>query len=68
MKELKLYECEHCHTKYNTKVEAERCESNHKMPKKLKAGRYLSKGQCATGYPVTITVMFDDNREVTYKR
>ena len=68
MKEVKLYECQHCHTRYASRLDAEKCESNHKKPKKITNRRYLSYSQCQTGYPVTITVMFEDGSTGVYKR
>lgn len=40
MKEKTLYTCEICHTDYARKIDAEKCEANHK--KKLKIVNYRS--------------------------
>ena len=33
MKERKIYVCDFCNTSYNERLEAEKCESNHKKCK-----------------------------------
>ena len=68
MKEIKLYECEHCHTKYASRSDAEKCESCHTKPKKIIGARYVSYGQNQFGVPVSITVIFENGSQAIYKR
>ena len=68
MKELKLYQCEICGTKYVSKIFAEDCEKSHKIPKEISGCRYLSQKQNQSGYPQKISVVFDDGKTIDYHR
>ena len=71
MKELKLYVCEHCHTQYADKKEAERCEKSHKWPLAVKTCRFRSRKEDNTGLPVSVTLTFENGKETVeavYKR
>lgn len=68
MKQLSKWQCEHCHTEYNTEENCKRCESNHKIKLKLKDKKCLSIGKDSCGYPSSINIKFEDGRVITYKR
>ena len=68
MKEVKLYQCEICGTKYGEKQKAKDCEMCHKIPKEISECRYLSKKQNEEGHPKRITVKFTDGTEADYHR
>jgi len=68
MKAVQEYQCEVCHTEYAKKEDAVSCEKNHKIPQSVAGARHLPKAQNGTGYPVTVTVLMSDGKEVTYKR
>lgn len=68
MKEVKLYECGICHTRYNEKIKCTKCESSHVLPKKIIDKRYLSISENKKGYPQTITVEMSNGDKVIYHR
>ena len=56
MKNLTLYVCETCGTKYSDKAKCIQCENGHKTGLTITGGRYLPYTQDETGMPVTIDV------------
>lgn len=68
MQEIKRYRCDYCGTEYASQKNAEECEASHKRPTRFESARYVSKGQNASGYPVTLTVRMNDGTLQTYKR
>ena len=68
MKELKLYQCEHCHTQYAKEADALKCEEYHKIPKKVKIGRCHPFTMNDSSYPLQVIVTFDDKKSFVYKR
>ncbi len=69
MKELHLYQCEVCGTQYVEKQKAKNCEMSHKKPLKVSGTRYNSMNQGSSdGYPVKVTVTFEDGACVDYRR
>ena len=62
MKEVKLYECEICGTRFASESAAKDCEAAHK--KIVTKLRYHLK----ESYPDRIIVEFSDNKCVEYKR
>ena len=74
MKEITLYVCEICGTRYANKKEVENCEASHIKPKKLtktmKFHPYKS-GKDPTltlQYPDWIDIEMQDGKIVRYKR
>ncbi len=68
MKQELIYRCEICNTVYNNKEICEKCEESHRVPIGIKSRRYQPITNNATGYPDKITVVFDDDAEIIYKR
>ncbi len=68
MKTVQKYQCEVCHTEYAKKEDAVSCEKNHKLPQSIVEARHLPRAQNGAGYPVTVTVLMSDGKEVIYKR
>ena len=68
MKKLELYQCELCGTKYNDKIKCENCEKSHKAPVKVVGQRYISKEFNNEGFPVSVTILFNDGQTATYER
>lgn len=68
MKKIELYVCEKCETQYKYAASAAMCEENHKPPVSISKARYISYGSDKTGYPTSITVKFDDDKELIYRR
>ena len=68
MKELKLFVCEVCGTKYNDKNTCQECESSHVKPKKIVGKRYVSFKNNKAGYPCRIEVEFEDGKILEFSR
>lgn len=68
MKQICLYQCEICGTQYKSKMDAQTCEKTHKKPIDFEASRYVPYKNDESGYPVTITVKFKDDKFVMYKK
>ena len=68
MKEKILHTCEHCHTDYKSKKDAEICEKNHRKKLKIVAQRSLPYSQDESGFPVTIEVQDAEGNRAVYKR
>lgn len=82
MKEITLYVCEICGTRYANKKEVENCEASHIKPKKLtktmkfhpyKSGKdpTLTLYEASNGapqYPDWIDIEMQDGKIVRYKR
>ena len=69
MKELKLYQCEICGTQYKSKVDCKNCESSHIKPVKVSGAKWNAKNVgCTDGYPVKVTVTFEDGKTADYRR
>ena len=68
MKEKILYTCEHCHTDYKNKKEAEECEDNHKKGLRIVNQRFLPYTQDRSGFPIRIEVVDEKGNRVVYKR
>lgn len=68
MKELKLYICETCGTKYKDKQLAKNCEANHFVPKTITSQKYLPADN-KKQYPESINVSFEGtDKIITYRR
>ena len=68
MKKIELYQCEVCGTQYKEKGKAEMCEKSHKIPRKIAGKRYVPMDLNQAGYPISISVLFEDGETITYKR
>lgn len=68
MKEKILYTCEHCHTDYKNKKEAEECEASHKRGLKIVNQCFLPYAQDQSGFPIRIEVVDSQGYRVVYKR
>ena len=64
MKELKLYECEICHTRYEERQKAEDCEKSHVGEPKIIESYYTSPNN---KYPCKLDVEFNDGTVITYR-
>lgn len=69
MKELTQYQCEICHTIYNTQEACGECEASHVGVYGIDALRYLPVNQSNhSAYPHVVTLLMHDGTRVTYKR
>lgn len=68
MKETTLYQCEICGTQYASERAAIECEQSHRTIKEVVAQKYRSFKSNPDGYPDVISVTFDNDKKVTYKR
>ena len=68
MKEIKKYRCEICQSEYLDKQAALDCEKCHHAVNKITEMRYLPKNLGRDGYPVTVSIQFDDGKIVKFKR
>lgn len=67
MIEKKKYICEICGTEYADKCMCQKCEQGHKKPKKIRYTSYKSINVIPNGYPIKITVEFEDGSTKEYK-
>lgn len=69
MKEIKLYQCEICGTQYKDKLKAKDCEKSHIKPVGI-MGMKFNPMNCGSedGFPVKITVTFENGACVDYRR
>ena len=68
MKELKLFVCETCGTRYNDKRTCKECEDSHVKPKQISGARYVAFKNNKAGYPCRILVEFEDGEILEYSR
>lgn len=68
MKELKLYQCEFCGTKYNSKDKAMKCEKLHHKATGFIDSRYHAAECDNDGYPDLLEVKFDNGEVRRYRR
>lgn len=68
MKKVEHYVCEVCGTEYAEKLKCTKCEKNHKKPVSITAARFLPFTTDASGYPLTVNVVMEDGKTITYKR
>lgn len=69
MKEKKLYTCELCHTNYEEKETALKCEKNHKLlDKAVIVGEYKTMSMYPSGKPYRIKVKFPGSNDWTEYR
>jgi hypothetical protein len=67
MKEIKLYMCEFCGTKYKSGLECKDCEDSHKKAKKIIKQGFQPYKVNNTGYPNLICVEFEDGTTRVYE-
>ena len=66
MKELNLYECEICGTRFKAKIDCYTCEKSHILPKKITRSKFH---RCNDdNYPDYIEVEMVDGKVVRYTR
>lgn len=68
MKELKLYQCEYCHTKYSSKEECVECECFHNTELKIKEKHYQSFNSSKNPFPIRITIIDKSGQSARYRR
>ena len=68
MKEIKLYQCDVCGTKYADKNEAKKCEKYHIKDFEIVNRDYRGMNEGAGAFPVKIWVRSKDGAEVMYRR
>lgn len=68
MKELKLYQCEICGTKYAEKLKAKECEKYHAKDLEITTRDYRGMNEGSGKFPVKIWVRSKDGTEVMYRR
>ena len=68
MKELKLYQCEICGTRYPSEEKAKECEENHVTNLKIINCIHWKKVSCEDGFPAEIIVESEDGRVETYRK
>lgn len=67
MKKIELFVCEICGTQYSSKLACESCEKSHKIPVKIVRQRYVDPKNHG-GYPVSVTIEFNNGEQLVYKR
>ena len=68
MKELKLYQCEICGTRYADKNEAKKCEKYHVKDFEVVKPDYRGMNVGAGKFPVKIWLRSKDGVEVMYRQ
>nr|DAT11587.1 MAG TPA: C2H2 type zinc-finger protein [Caudoviricetes sp.] len=68
MKELKLYQCEICGTKYAEKSKARECEKYHAKDLEITTRDYRGMNEGSGKFPVKIWVRSKDGTDVMYRR
>lgn len=69
MKKLELYQCDLCGTQYRSRLECKNCEKSHRRPTGVLDARWNAKNVGSSdGYPVKVSVMFDNGVSVDYRR
>ena len=68
MKKIQLFVCEGCGTQYADEKEAIKCEKSHHKPKSFAEWTFKPYKIDSSGYPIHITVKFDDGNTITYHR
>ena len=68
MKQISIFECEYCHTRFNDKEVAEMCENGHKKPVKVKLAKYTPITSDRLGYPMIVKLEMSDGQIIEYKR
>lgn len=64
MKEITIYQCEICNTQYDDSAAAASCEEYHQTIEEIVGTRYKTKAK----YPESITVLFNDGKELKYRK
>ena len=67
MKEIKLYQCDICGTRYTNEKIAKECENNHVTKLEIVDCIHWKKASREDGFPGEITVESADGRERNYR-
>lgn len=67
MKEKTKYLCDFCGTEYASCVDCQKCEENHKQPKKIVSTKYYPKSMNEKGYPQNVAILMSDGTKVIYE-
>jgi len=68
MKEVRLYECGICKSRFTDMKKAEECETNHKVPKKVTGVKWHPITVMKDGRPEKVEVIFHDGSKAIYHR
>ena len=71
MKKIEVYQCELCGAQYNTEDECKECENYHikPVPVGISCAKWLPKGLSkANGFPMKVSVTFEDGTTLVYIR
>ena len=68
MEKVEHYVCKVCGTVYADEGKCSACEKNHKKPIAITHLKYLPFTWDAGGHPLTVDVVMEDGKTVTYKR
>lgn len=68
MKTVTLWRCETCGTNYADKESAQNCEKNHKKEIQKVAMTHKPYKADHSGYPVKLSITFEDDKTIMYKR
>lgn len=69
MKKIEVYQCELCGAQYNTEDECKECENYHIKPVSIAGAKWLPKGLSkANGFPMKVSVVFEDGTTLDYIR
>nr|DAE93167.1 MAG TPA: C2H2 type zinc-finger protein [Caudoviricetes sp.] len=68
MKEIKLYQCDVCGTKYAEKLKAKECEKYHAKDLEITTRDYRGMNEGTGKFPVKIWVRSKDGTEIMYRR
>ena len=68
MKEIKLYQCDVCGTKYAEKLKAKECEKYHAKDLEITTRDYRGMNEGTGNFPVKIWVRSKDGTEIMYRR
>lgn len=68
MKTITLYECNYCHTRFDSVDACSACEQHHKKPEEMAEVTYLSIDKDVDGYPDVIAVRMVNGKVMRYKK
>ena len=67
MKEIKLFQCEICHTQYSSQEACSECECFHNTRLKIKEKRYLGYKKNSDRFPIEIVVADASGQTAKYR-
>lgn len=68
MKELKIYQCEHCRTQYQDKEQCVECECFHDTELEIEAKHYQNIKCSQNPFPIRIVIVNKNGRVASYRR